>query len=149
MTTSATHQVEVDRVFDAPREAVFAAFTDPDQVVEWWGPEHFHVPPESVAIDLRAGGRYDLTMVQTGSGQEYPVRQEIVEISAPELLVLLHEPVPEHGLLEAIETRVEFSEEDGGTRVRVTGGPYPAEMGPNAQEGWAQQLDKMARLLSA
>ena len=149
MSTSATHQVEVDRTFDAPLEAVFAAFTDPDQVTEWWGPEHFHVPRESVAIDLRAGGRYDLTMVQTGSGQEFPVRQEIVEVSAPALLVLLHEPMPEFGLVEAIETRVEFHEEDGGTRVLVTGGPYPPEMGPNAQMGWEQQLDKMAGLLSA
>ena len=83
------------------------------------------------------------------SGQEYPVRQEIVEASPPELLVMVHEAVPEHGLLEAIETRVEFHEENGGTRVRVTGGPYSAEMGPNAQMGWEQQLEKMARLLSA
>jgi uncharacterized protein YndB with AHSA1/START domain len=144
----AATQVEVIRTFDAPREQVFSAWTDPDQITQWWGPEHFTVPRESVHVDLKPGGRYELTMVDPG-GNEYPVRQDIIEFSPPELLVFVHEPVPEHGLLEAIETRVEFHEEDGGTRVRVTGGPYSAEMGPNAQEGWEQQLDKMARLLSA
>ena len=147
MPDSAT-QVEVTRTFDAPREQVFQAWTDPDQIVEWWGPEHFHVPLDSVNVDLRQGGRYDLTMVDPGNN-EYPVRQEILEVSTPELLVLRHEPVPEHGLLEAIDTRVEFHEENGGTRVRVTGGPYSAEMGPNAQQGWEQQFDKLERLLSA
>lgn len=147
MPDSAT-QVEVTRTFDAPREQVFQAWTDPDQIVEWWGPEHFHVPLDSVNVDLRQGGRYDLTMVDPGNN-EYPVRQEILEVSPPELLVLRHEPVPEHGLLEAIDTRVEFHEENGGTRVRVTGGPYSAEMGPNAQQGWEQQFDKLERLLSA
>ena len=88
-------------------------------------------------------------MVQTDSGQEFPVRQEVVEVSPPELLVLNHEPMPEHGLLEAIASRIEFHEHDGGTRVQVTSGPYSAEMGPNAESGWQQQLDKLARLLSA
>ncbi len=148
MPESAT-QVDVTRVFDAPREAVFAAFTDPEQVMQWWGPEHFDVPRDSVTIDLREGGRYDLTMVQTGSGQEFPVRQEILEVSSPELLILRHEPMPDFGMLEAIDTRIEFHDEGGATRVEITSGPYSAEMGPNAQMGWEQQLDKLAGLLSA
>ena len=148
MPESAT-QVDVTRVFDAPREAVFAAFTDPEQVMQWWGPEHFDVPRDSVTIDLREGGRYDLTMVQTGSGQEFPVRQEILEVSSPELLILRHEPMPDFGMLEAIDTRIEFHDEGGATRVEITSGPYSAEMGPNAQTGWEQQFDKLAGLLSA
>jgi uncharacterized protein YndB with AHSA1/START domain len=148
MPESAT-QVDVTRVFDAPREAVFAAFTDPEQVMQWWGPEHFDVPRESVTIDLREGGRYDLTMVQKDGGQEYPVRQEILELDPPELLVLRHEPMPDFGMLEAIDTRVEFHHDGGATRVEITSGPYSAEMGPNAQTGWEQQLDKLAGLLSA
>ena len=46
-------------------------------------------------------------------------------------------------------TRIEFHAQDGGTRVEVTGGPYPAEMGPHAEQGWSEQFDKLARLLSA
>jgi uncharacterized protein YndB with AHSA1/START domain len=144
----AATQVEVTRTFDAPREQVFQAWTDPDQITQWWGPEHFHVPLDSVNVELRPGGRYDLTMVDPGNN-EYPVRQEILELSPPELLVLRHEPMPEHGLLEAIDTRVEFHDDNGATRVQITSGPYSAEMGPNASMGWEQQFDKLERLLSA
>jgi uncharacterized protein YndB with AHSA1/START domain len=144
----AATEIAVTRTFDAPREQVWQAWTEPDQITEWWGPQDFHVPPESVNIDLRPGGRYDLTMVDQG-GNEYPVRQEILEVSSPALLVLRHEAMPEIGLPEEILQRVEFHEQDGGTRVQVTGGPYTAEMGPNATLGWEQQLDKLARLLSA
>jgi uncharacterized protein YndB with AHSA1/START domain len=147
MPDSAT-QVNVTRTYDAPREQVFAALVDPEQIQQWWGPEHFEVPRDSITVDLRVGGRYDLTMVNPG-GTASPVRQEIVELSSPELLVLLHEAVPEHGLHEPIATRIELHEEGGATRVEVTGGPYPPEMGPNAEQGWQQQLDKLAGLLSA
>ncbi len=144
----AATQVEVTRTFDAPRDQVFRAWTDPGQITQWWGPEHFHVPLDSVTVDLRPGGRYDLTMVDPGNN-EYPVRQEILELAPPELLVLRHEPMPEHGLLEAIDTRVEFHDDNGSTRVQITSGPYSAEMGPNASMGWEQQFDKLERLLSA
>ena len=145
---SSATQVAVTRSFAASREQVFAAFVEPAQVARWWGPEHFDVPLDSVTIDPRPGGRYDLTMVEAG-GTEYPVRQEVMEIDPPALLLLRHEPMPEHGMHEAIDTRIELHEEDGGTRVEITGGPYPAEMGAGAQMGWEQQLDKLGRLISA
>ena len=148
MPDSAT-QVHVMRTYDAPRQQVFDALVDPDQVTQWWGPDHFEVPRDSVTIDLRVGGSYHLTMIESATGNEYPVRQEVVELDPPSLLVLLHEPMPEHGLLEAIVSRIELREENGTTRVEVTGGPYPPEMGPNAELGWEQQLDKLAGLLSA
>jgi uncharacterized protein YndB with AHSA1/START domain len=77
------------------------------------------------------------------------VRQEVLEVSAPELLVVRHEAMPEHGMLKEIVTRIELHAEDGGTRVEISGGPYPAEMGAFAEQGWREQFDKLARLLSA
>lgn len=142
-------QVDVTRTFDAPRETVFAAFTDPAQVTQWWGPEYFEIPPDSVNIDVREGGRYDLTMVQSDNGKEFPVLQEVLEVEPPALLVLRHQPMPEFGMTEAIDTRIELHDQGGSTRVEITSGPYNAEMGPNAQMGWEQQLDKLKRLLSA
>jgi uncharacterized protein YndB with AHSA1/START domain len=141
-------QVEIARTYDATPEQVWAAWVDPEQVARWWGPDCFETPLDTVVIEPRPGGRYDLTMIDTNSGTAYPVRQEIVELSAPELLVLRHEPMPEHGLHEPIVTRLEFHREDGGTRLEVTGGPYNAAMGPNAEQGWGEQLDKLARLLA-
>jgi uncharacterized protein YndB with AHSA1/START domain len=88
-------------------------------------------------------------MVDTRTGGEFPVRQEVLEVSPPELLVVRHEPMPEHGLLDAIVTRIEFHAHEGGTRVEVSGGPYPAEMGAFAEQGWREQFDKLGRLLSA
>ncbi len=152
MPDSATqndHQVAIVRTFEAPPEQVWQAWVDPAQVAQWWGPECFETPLDSVVIDLRPGGRYDLVMVETSSGESSPVRQEIVEVSAPELLILRHEAMPEHGLLEPIVSRIEFHAHEGGTRLEVTGGPYTPEMGPFAQQGWAEQLDKLVRLLSA
>lgn len=146
--TKNAHQVAITRTYDAPPEVVWAAWVDPAQVAQWWGPECFETPLDSIVIEPRAGGRYHLTMVDNRSGTAFPVRQEILEFSPHELLVLSHEPMPEHGLLEAIVTRLEFHAENGGTRLEVTGGPYNAEMGPDAEQGWSEQLDKLARLLS-
>ncbi len=147
--TKSEHHVSIVRTFAAPPEQVWQAWADPAQVARWWGPDGFETPLESVVIELRPGGRFELLMIDTRTGNEFPVRQEVLEVSAPELLVLRHEAVPEHGLLEPIFTRIEFHAHEGGTRVDVTGGPYPPAMGPHAEQGWSEQLDKMARLLSA
>jgi uncharacterized protein YndB with AHSA1/START domain len=63
-TADTTRNVELERTFEAPRELVFRAFTDPDQVPQWWGPEGFHTPREKVEIEPRVGGRYHVVMVQ-------------------------------------------------------------------------------------
>jgi Activator of Hsp90 ATPase homolog 1-like protein len=65
---AADQQVLITRSFDAPREQMFKAWTDPDQVAVWYRPGHFDTPRERIHIDLRVGGRYELTMVQRDSG---------------------------------------------------------------------------------
>ena len=140
--TAADALVLITRVFDAPRERVFAAWTDPDQVAEWYGPEHFDTPREHVHIDPRVGGRWELTMVQRGTGAAFPVRYEIVELVAPELIVLRCEPMPELGLHEATFTRVELHDHGAKTRMTLSDGPYPA--GAQAEAGWHGALEKLA-----
>jgi uncharacterized protein YndB with AHSA1/START domain len=147
--TKPDKQVGITRTFDAPPEQVFQAWADPRQVAQWWGPDGFETPLDSVVIELRVGGRFDLLMVDTRSGGEFPVRQEVVEVSAPDLLVLRHEAMPDHGMLKEIVTRIEFHAHEGGTRLEVSGGPYPAEMGAFAEQGWQEQFEKLARVLSA
>jgi uncharacterized protein YndB with AHSA1/START domain len=51
-----SRQVLIPRVFKAPRDLVFRAWTDPDHVAQWFGPEHFYTPRESVVIDLASAG---------------------------------------------------------------------------------------------
>src|SRR5262249_31615399 len=85
----------INRIFDAPREIVFRAWTDPDELAAWYGPEHFDTPREKIRIDLRVGGRYELTMVRRDNGAEFAIGYEIIELVEPELLVLRSDPMPQ------------------------------------------------------
>jgi uncharacterized protein YndB with AHSA1/START domain len=141
-------EVRVARVFRAPRELVFNAWIDPDQVAAWWAPEGCEVPRESVDIDPRAGGRIYFSIVDPARVAAVPVRFDIIEIAVPELLVFASKAMPEVGLLAMI-TRVEFENAADGTRVTVTQGPHTDEMQPEAHTGWLGSLDKLERFLGS
>jgi uncharacterized protein YndB with AHSA1/START domain len=146
---TADREVLITRIFDAPRDAVFAAWTDPDAVAAWFGPEHFDTPRDKVRIDLRVGGRYELTMVRPDTGAEFPVGYEIVELVEPELLVLRSDPMPEAGMPEPTVVRVELHDHGPKTRMTLTDGPLPpAGRGP-AEAGWRSAMDKLAALVAA
>ena len=140
---AAQQEVLITRIFDAPRETVFRAWTDPDEVAAWFGPEQFDTPREKIRIDLRVGGRYELTMVQRGSGAEFPVGYDIVELVEPELIVLRSDPMPEMGMHEPTVTRVELHDHGAKTRMTLSDGPYPAGRG-HAEAGWIAAFDKLA-----
>lgn len=142
---TADQQVVVTRVFDAPRDVVFRAWTDPDQVAKWFGPNGMDIPRDSVVIDARVGGRFELRMVRSEMGFEMGLAYEIVELVEPELLVLHHEAKPELGIPHATVTRVELHDEGSKTRMVLTDGPYP-ESG-HAEAGWLQAFDKLAALV--
>jgi uncharacterized protein YndB with AHSA1/START domain len=127
-------EVRINHVFDAPREAVFDAWTDPDQLAIWWAPEGLHIPRESVVVEPRVGGRFHLDLVES-SGTEWPMRAEILQISPPELIVMRSEPIPEAGIAETV-TRVVLEVEGSGTRVTITQGPYTDKVYENAAAGW-------------
>jgi uncharacterized protein YndB with AHSA1/START domain len=146
-TPAATdQQVLITRTFEAPRERVFRAWTDPDEVAAWYGPERFDTPRERIHIDLRVGGRYELTMVQRDGGAEFPIRYEIVELVEPELIVLRSDPMPEVGVHEATFTRVELEDLGGRTRMSLTDGPYAESR--HAEAGWNAAFDKLATLVA-
>jgi uncharacterized protein YndB with AHSA1/START domain len=145
-TAVAEQEITITRVFDAPRELVFAAWTDPDQLARWFGPAGLETPRDSIEIDLRVGGRLHLRM--EGGGMEYGLRYEIVELAEPELLVLRSDPMPEVGLHHATLTRIELAEEDGKTRLTLTDGPYPEDGGRHAGVGWQQSFDKLEQVLA-
>jgi uncharacterized protein YndB with AHSA1/START domain len=135
--------VQITHDFDAPRELVWAAWTDPDQVARWFGPEGMEVTRESVAIELRVGGRYELTMVG-GQGQ-FPLTYEIVELDPPQLLVLRCDPIPGVGIHEETFTRVELHDHGGKTRMTLSDGPYTEAA--HAEVGWHAAFAKLEALL--
>jgi uncharacterized protein YndB with AHSA1/START domain len=143
---AADQQIVITRVLDAPRDLVFRAWTDPDQVAKWFGPQGFDIPRDSVVIDLHVGGRFELRMVSSQMGFDTRLVYKILELVEPELLVLRHEPKPELGIPDATVTRVELHDENGKTRMVLTDGPY-LESG-HAETGWSQAFDKLAALVS-
>jgi uncharacterized protein YndB with AHSA1/START domain len=144
--TADGQEVLITRTFDAPREQVFKAWLDPDDVAAWYGPEGFDAPRDRIRIDPRAGGRYELTMVQRDGGAEFSIGYDIVELVEPELLVLRSDPIPEIGMHEPTVTRVELQEQGTGTRMTLRDGPYPGG-GGHAEAGWNGSFDKLGALL--
>src|SRR3989441_11491469 len=66
--TSKRNELTIARVFDAPRESVWKAWTDPERAKRWWGPEGFTAP--FIKIDLRVGGKY-LFCMRSPDGKDY------------------------------------------------------------------------------
>jgi uncharacterized protein YndB with AHSA1/START domain len=141
-------EVLITRIFEAPRETVFRAWTDPDPVAAWYGPEHFDTPRERIRIDLRVGGRYELTMVQRDGGAEFAIGYEILELVEPELIVLRSDPMPEVGMHEPTVLRVEFYDHGAKTRMTLTDSPYPPAGRGHAEAGYNAAFDKLATLVA-
>lgn len=140
-------QVLITRIFEAPRERVFRAWTDPDEVAEWYGPAHMDAPRERIHIDLRVGGRWEITMVQPGGGAEFSIGYDILELVKPELIVLRSDPMPQMGMHEPTVVRVEFHDHGAKTRMTLSDGPYPAGAG-HAEAGYKAAFDKLAALVA-
>jgi uncharacterized protein YndB with AHSA1/START domain len=142
-----THEVSSDqdvlitRIFDAPREQVFKAWTDPDEVATWYGPEQMEVPRDSVRIDARVGGRWEVTMVPRGGGEGFAIGYEIVELVEPELLVMRSDPMPGHP--NGTVVRVQLHDHGAKTRMTLTDGPFPTGAG-HAEAGYLAAFDKLA-----
>jgi uncharacterized protein YndB with AHSA1/START domain len=146
--TTADQVVLITRIFQAPREDVFRAWTDPDELAAWYGPEHMHAPRERIRIDLRVGGRWELTMVQRGGTAEFSIGYDIIELVEPQLIVMRSDPMPGVGMHEPTILRVEFHDHGTKTRITLSDGPYPSDSA-HAQAGWNAAFDKLATTFAA
>lgn len=68
MADSNGKELIIERVFDAPKDLVWKAWTDPEMIKKWWGPEGFTAP--SAKVDLKVGGKYIFAM-QGPKGSEW------------------------------------------------------------------------------
>ncbi|MBD2165242.1 SRPBCC domain-containing protein [Calothrix membranacea FACHB-236] len=83
-STQSEREIIITRIFNAPRELVFQAWTDPKHIVQWWGPKGFTT--RVTELDLRPGGQSRYVMVGP-DGTEYPVKGVFFEIVPPERIV--------------------------------------------------------------
>jgi uncharacterized protein YndB with AHSA1/START domain len=85
MSTSA-REITITRVFDAPRERVWRAWTEPAEIARWWGKRGWSTPPESVTLDVRPGGAFRLNSINDDDGREMPLDTTFREVVEPERL---------------------------------------------------------------
>jgi uncharacterized protein YndB with AHSA1/START domain len=112
MTLPSEREIVITRVFNAPRELVWKAWTQPEHVAQWWGIRGYNVA--ICEIDLRVGGRYRYVLQGDGNA-EFGFDGEYREIVPPERLVYTDgfEGMPGH---EALVT-VTFTQENGKTKL--------------------------------
>jgi uncharacterized protein YndB with AHSA1/START domain len=103
------------RVFDAPRELVFEAWTDPQHVAQWWGPNGFTTTIHE--MNVRPGGVWRLVM-HGPDGRDYNNRIVFLEVVKPERLIYKHDPEKRSEPV-SFQVTVTFAEEDCKTRVTM------------------------------
>lgn len=113
VTSPNDHEVRIERIFDGPRDVVFAAMTNPDLVPHWWGPRGTTAHVDT--MDVRPGGAWRF-VTQMSDGTETAFRGTYREVAAPERLVQTFEweGMPGH---VSVETS---TFEDLGDRTKVT-----------------------------
>ena len=112
ITTPSDREIRVEREFDAPRDRVFALYTDPKLIPEWWGPRRMTTIVDE--MDVRTGGRWRFVMRDT-DGSESGFRGAYREVTPPERIVQTFEWEPMAGHV-SVETA---TFEDLGDRTRV------------------------------
>ena len=143
-------ELVITRIVDAPREAVYRAFTDPDLLARWFGPVGWSVPRESVEIDPREGGAFHFVMVDDDDpSRTSPVVATFREVVPNELIVGEEAEVPGRPASAGMVMRLEFSDEGAGrTRIVLRQGPYDPEIEGQAREGWMSSFTKLDTLLA-
>lgn len=147
ITTPSDKEIVMTRVFDAPRDLVFKAFTDPDLIPKWWGPRKYTTTVDK--MDVRPGGSWRF-ITHDKDGNEDAFHGEFREIVPPERVVQTFEweGLPGHVSIDTAN----FEELDGKTKVTTTSlfdsvedrdGMLQSGMEEGAKETW----DRLAELL--
>lgn len=140
------------RVFDAPRELVFQAWTETRHVAQWWGPNGFTNPV--CEMDVRVGGAIRIDM-RAPDGVVYPMSGVFQEIARPERLVFVGSALDDQGnsMFDVLNT-VLFAEQHGKTtltlQMRVIKATAQAPQYLKGMEaGWTQSLDRLGAHLGS
>jgi uncharacterized protein YndB with AHSA1/START domain len=145
--TASDRELVIQRVFKAPRERVFEAWTTVEHVVNWFGPSEFTAP--FCEIDFRVGGSYRICM-RSPEGDDHWVSGEYREIVEPERLVFTWIREDSEGKIWS-STLVELSFEESGSSTLLTLRQGRFETIPFCEEhsfGWNQCLDRFGEYVT-
>jgi len=160
--TTSEEALVIERIFDAPRQLVWKAWTEPERMMRWWGPKAFTSP--ACQIDFRVGGKclFAMQSPEFNEGQAIWSTGIYREIVPFERIVCTDSFADEHGNvvpathygmpddipLEMLVT-VTFEDLGGKTRMTLRHEGLPAgEMSDGAQQGWSESFDKLAEYLA-
>jgi uncharacterized protein YndB with AHSA1/START domain len=148
MAEAGNFSLEIKRLIRAPRDRVYAAWTDPSQLKKWFGPEN--VKTRNLIADARVGGqfRWDLT---DDEGKEITISGEYLELEPGEKIVFTwrleeDEAWKDHNSI----VTVDFFDREGSTEIRLTHEKLPNEASRDDHtQGWNSALDKVEKFLSS
>lgn len=152
-------EVVLEKVYSASVEKVWEAWTNAEQLKQWWGPEHVTIP--ECEVDLRVGGKFYIVM-EAGEGMgpykgtQWPMQAEFTEITPNSKLTFTAQAWTEGDKEETTidqSTEVVFTEEDGKTKVTVKAtiyktGPKAGMAAEGMRAGFTQQLEKLNTFLA-
>src|ERR1700709_253576 len=159
-TVSEIERMVVTRTFDAPRELVWKAWTDPKYVMQWWGPEGFTTPV--CKMDFRVGGK-SLYCMRRRDGKEFWNGVEYHEIVLHEKIVsLMYFADSKGNRIDPAQLGIEHEAIDGAydvtlfedlgngqTKLTVIGNePMESAKDSGQMEGWIQILDKVGDVVA-
>jgi uncharacterized protein YndB with AHSA1/START domain len=137
----------IARVFDAPRDLVWRAWTDPKHLMSWWGPRAH--PAENVEADVRVGGRWRHCLRAVGDGSELRHGGVFREVVPPERLVFTFawEEEGERGIENVVT--VTFAEQGAKTLMTMQQTPFQSfEERDGHQGGWGSAFDRLDEFLA-
>ena len=149
MTTKGTEKLslEIKRLIQAPRDRVYAAWTDPAQLKQWFGPEN--VQTHELVADARVGGkfRWDLSNPE---GEKMTCRGEYRELQPGKKIVFTWQWEDDEDWENHVSiVTVELDDAGGETALRLTHEKLPnKESRDGHTRGWNSALDKLEKFFS-
>jgi uncharacterized protein YndB with AHSA1/START domain len=144
-TTEELGELTLTRVYDAPRELVWACMTTPEHLTHFWGGPGCSTPLDQIVVELRVGGRFITDMVNDETGEVYPNRGVFTVVEPIDVLAWTEPDVA--GGMTTTSRFIDLG--DGRTEVVMhqTNVP-PMYRSPEAQAGMQVAFDKFAAYLA-
>jgi uncharacterized protein YndB with AHSA1/START domain len=136
--------LQLTGVMGAPRESVWKALTDPDELSRWWGPDGFTSP--RIEQDLRVGGRYRIAM-QPPEGELFHLSGEFRELDPPARLAYTFVWEPPNPDDQETVAALSLADLGDSTELTLEQGPFATEERLALhREGWTQSFEKLKGL---
>lgn len=155
----ANQPVIITRVFNATRDQVWTAWTDPEYLKKWWGPKNYTAP--TIKNDMRVGGKYHYAMQaqdgqliwSTGTYKEIRYLEKIVATDSfaddkGNIVPAAQYGMPE-GMPDELLITVTFEDQGNKTKLTINHRDFPPSFVQDCTNGWNESLDKLETVLKS